>query len=40
MIHGKFYQKLKDTACHLKQLDPLTPWSNTAEKEIKELEKG
>ena len=40
MIQGKFYQKLKDAACNLKQLEPHTPWSNAAEREIKELEKG
>ena len=32
MVQGKFCQKLKDAACHLKQLEPYTPWSN-AEKE-------
>ena len=32
MIQGMFYQKLKDAACHLKQLKPYTPWSNAAEK--------
>ena len=25
MIKGKFYQKLKDAACHLRQLEPYTP---------------
>ena len=40
MIQGKFYQKLKDDACHLKQLEPFTSWSNAAEREIKELKKG
>ena len=40
MVHGKFYWKLKDAACHLKQLAPYTPRSNAAEKEIKELKKG
>ena len=40
MIQGKFCQKLKDTACHMKQLEPYTPWLNAAEREIKELEKG
>ena len=33
MIQGKLYQKLKDAACHLKQLEPYTPWLNAAEKE-------
>ena len=40
MIKGKFYQKLKVIACQQKQLKPYTPWSNAAEGEIKELEKG
>ena len=40
IIHGKFSQKLKDAACHLKRLEPYTPWSNAAEREIKELKKG
>ena len=40
MVWGKYYQKLKDAACHLKQLEPYTFWSNAAEKEIKELKKG
>ena len=39
MIKGKFNQKLKDAVCHLKQLEPNTPWSNAAEREIKELKK-
>ena len=39
MVQGKFYQKLKDAACHLKHLVPYTTWSNAAEKEIKELKK-
>ena len=39
MIQGKYYQKLKDAACHLKQLEPYIAWSNTTEREIKELKK-
>ena len=35
-----FYQKLKDAACQLKQLEPYTPWSNVAEREIRKLKKG
>ena len=31
IVQGKFHQKLKDDACHLKQLKPYTPWSNAAE---------
>ena len=40
MIQGKFHQKLKDDACHLKQLELYTPWSNATKREIKELKKG
>ena len=40
MIQGKFYHKLKYAACHLKQLEPYTHWSNAAERKIKELKKG
>ena len=42
MVQVKFYQKLKDAAYHLKQLEPYTSWSNAAEREreIKELKKG
>ena len=40
LVQGKFHQKLKEAACHLRQLEPYTPWSNAAEREIKELKKG
>ena len=40
MMQGKFHHKLKDAACHLKQLEPCTSWSNAAERKIKELKKG
>ena len=40
LVQGKFHQKLKEAACHLKQLEPYTPWSNAAEREIKQLKKG
>ena len=39
IIQGKFSEKLKKAACHLKQFEPYTPWSNAAEKEKKELMK-
>ena len=39
MIQGRFYQKLKEVACHLKQLEPCTPWSNTTGTLMKELTK-
>ena len=31
MIQGKFYEKLKDAACQLKQLESYTPFTNDAE---------
>ena len=40
MIEGKFHQKLNDATCHLKWLEPYTPCLNSAEIEIKELQKG
>ena len=40
LVQGKFHQKLKEAACHLKQLEPYTPLSNAAVREIKELKKG
>ena len=40
MVKGKFHQKLNEAACHLKQLEPYTHWSNAAEREMKELKKG
>ena len=40
LVQGKFHQKLKEAACHLRQLEPYTPWSNAAEREIKDLKKG
>ena len=40
IIQGKFYQKLKDAACHFKQLEAYTPCSNATERKIEELKKG
>ena len=40
MVLGKFNRKLKETWCHLKQVEPFTPWSNEAEKERKEPKKS
>ena len=40
MIQVDFYQKLKGTVCHLKQLEPYTLWSNAAQCDVKELKKG
>ena len=39
MKQDTFYQKLKDAACHLKHLEPYTPWSNAAKRKIKDLKK-
>ena len=39
LVKGKFHQKLKEAACHLKQLEPYIPSSNAAEREIEELKK-
>ena len=40
MIEDKFCQKLKDSACQLKQLELYTSWSIAAEREVEELKKG
>ena len=40
LIQGKFHQKLKEGACHLKQLELYTPRSNATEREIKKLKRG
>ena len=40
MILDKFYRKLKEASCHLRQTEPFTPWSNAAEREKKELKQG
>ena len=40
ILQGKFSQKCNEASCHLKQLEPYTPWSNAAEREIEELKKG
>ena len=40
IVLGHFNRKLKEASCHLKQMEPFTPWSNSAKREIKELKKG
>ena len=41
LVQDKIYPKLKDAACHLRELMPYTPWSNAAERErLKRLRKG
>ena len=37
---SRFYQKLKDAHCHLRETEPYSPWQNSAEREIRELKKG
>ncbi|KAL7530108.1 hypothetical protein ACHAXR_003313, partial [Thalassiosira sp. AJA248-18] len=39
-ISGQFRDKLKEANCHLKQLEPYSPWSNAAEGTIRELKRG
>ena len=40
MIQAKFYQKLTDAVCHLKQSEPHDPWPNAVEKRLKSLQMG
>ena len=40
MILGELNRKLKETPSHLKQMEPFTPWSNAAKREMKEVKKG
>ena len=40
MIVNKFCPRLKEASCVLEQTEPYTPWSNIAERTIKELKKG
>ena len=37
---GEFVQKCKDATCYLRGTEPYSPWSNSAEHEIRELKKG
>ena len=39
-ILGKFNNKSKEAYFHLRQTDPYSPWSNTAERTILETKKG
>jgi hypothetical protein len=39
-IQGGFRWKLREAGCHIKQIEPHTPKSNTAEGSIKELKWG
>ena len=37
---GEFAQKYKEAHCYLRSTKPYSPWSNSAEREIRELKKG
>ena len=39
-VKGKFRKKAREAGCHVKQLEPYTPWSNAAEGAIRELKRG
>ena len=39
MILEEFNQKLNKALCHLKQMEPFTPWLNAAKREVNELKK-
>ena len=40
MIQGKYFQKLKDAACQMGQLEPYSPSSKTSMRETNEQKKG
>jgi hypothetical protein len=37
---GEFRKKARQADCHLKQLEPFTPWANAAEGTIREIKRG
>eukprot|EP00804_Cyclotella_cryptica_P013811 CCRYP_019426-RA/>CCRYP_019426-RA protein AED:0.46 eAED:0.46 QI:0/-1/0/1/-1/1/1/0/83 len=37
---GEFARKCKEASCLLQSTEPYSPWSNSAEREIRELKKG
>ena len=37
---GEFARKCKEARCYLRGTEPYSPWSNSAEREIRELKKG
>ena len=39
-IMGEFRRKAREMGCHVKQTEPYTPWSNTAEAAIREVKRG
>eukprot|EP00804_Cyclotella_cryptica_P005993 CCRYP_000238-RA/>CCRYP_000238-RA protein AED:0.33 eAED:0.32 QI:0/0/0/1/0.66/0.5/4/0/340 len=40
MKMGEFARKCKEAHCYLRSTEPYSPWSNSAEREIRELKKG
>ncbi len=40
MKMGEFARKCKEASCYLRSTEPYSPWSNSAEREIRELKKG
>jgi transposase len=39
-VMGEFRRKSREAGCHIRQMEPYSPWSNAAEGSIKELKKG
>jgi hypothetical protein len=37
MTMGEFAQKCKEAHCYLLSMEPYSPWSNSAKREIREL---
>ena len=37
---GEFDWKCKEASCYLQSMEPYSPWSNSAERQIRELKKG
>ena len=40
MVLDEINRKFKEALCHLRWTEHFTPWSNAAEREIRELKKG
>eukprot|EP00804_Cyclotella_cryptica_P024388 CCRYP_018574-RA/>CCRYP_018574-RA protein AED:0.44 eAED:0.44 QI:0/-1/0/1/-1/1/1/0/106 len=40
MKMGEFARKCKEAHCYLRSTEPYSPWSNSTEREIRELKKG
>ena len=39
-VLGEFKRKLNEANCHLRQMDPYSPWMQAAEGYIRELKRG